>query len=246
MIGMRKGLVLIWKIWFVLWASFLVIVIGVFWTFPLALTDKTFPLAYKGIRLWAILVFYGSGLRLKVEGSKQLDKNRAYIFMSNHNSVMDIMTMAVLHPHHPLVFVGKEELAKLPIFGPIYKRICITVDRSNAKSRAHVFTAAKEKLSQGSSIVIFPEGGIADDRNIVLQNFKDGAFSIGIATQTPLVLYAFKNLKEIFPEPWAEGRPGTVHVKLIDVFETEALNSNDKKELKEQCFELLYEELKGD
>lgn len=234
---------LLWKVWIFLIASVLTITIGVFWTFPLALSDRTFPLAYKGIRLWSVLIFYGSGFRLAIENNQELDKNQAHIISSNHHSYFDILVLSIIHKNHPIVFVGKSELSKIPVFGMIYKRICIVVDRSNIRSRANVYQSAKEKIDAGSSIVIFPEGGIPDDKDIVLSQFKDGAFSIGISTQTPIALYAIKDLKKMLPEKWAQGHPGKVKVKLIDIIHTENLSLKNKNELKKSCYEKLYQEL---
>ncbi|MDD3773001.1 MAG: lysophospholipid acyltransferase family protein [Weeksellaceae bacterium] len=240
---LRNIISFLWKCWFTLITSILVILIGVFWVFPLAFSDKTFPFAYKGIRLWAILVFYGCGFRLDFIQTKKLDPNQTYISIANHTSVMDIMIMAIIHKKHPLVFVGKEELAQLPIFGAIYRRICITVDRSNLRSRTHVYTAVKEKINQGNSIMIFPEGEIPDDTNLILQRFKDGAFSLSISTQTPLALYSIKGIKEMFPESWIKGYPGKVKVKLLDIISTNHLSLADKNELKDYCFQQISAEL---
>lgn len=240
---LQKIAVILWKVWFILLTTILVLTIGVFWTFPLAFSAKTFPLAYKGIRLWAILVFYGSGFRFDLSRNVKLDKNKQYIFISNHYSMLDIMVMAAIHKYHPIVFVGKAELAKLPIFGTIYKRICIIVDRSNARSKARVFKLAKEKINLGSSIVIFPEGGIPDDETILLDRFKDGAFSIAIAAQIPIAVYSIKGLKEMFPWSWGGGYPGTVKVKLLDIIETKELSLNDKEILKNTCYQLILSEL---
>lgn len=240
----KKTVTLLWKCWFLLVTTILVLIIGIFWTFPLAFSSKTFPLAYKGIRLWAILVFYSSGFQLDFQKEKTtLNPTQPYIFISNHTSILDIMVMAIIHKHHPIVFVGKEELAKLPIFGTIYKQICITVDRSNAKSKARVFHLAKEKINLGKSIVIFPEGGIPDDESIVLQRFKDGAFSIAITSKAPIAVYSIKGLKEMFPWSWSRGYPGTVHVKRIDIVSTENLSLQDKDEVREICYQKLYNDL---
>lgn len=236
---LKKILVVLWKVWLVVLSSVLVLIIGVFWTFPLALSSKTFPLAYKGIRLWALLSFYGSGFRLESQGSTQLNKDQTYLFIANHSSMIDILILAILHPNHPLVFVGKEELARIPIFGKIYRQICITVDRKSARSKAHVFGSAKQKISQGNSLVIFPEGGIADDQTPVLHPFKDGAFTIGIATQTPIAVYALKGPKEMFPEAWTKGYPGKVIAELVEVIPTENLSLADKNALKNHCFHQL-------
>ena len=235
--------VLLWKCWFIILTTTLILTIGVFWTFPLALSSRTFPLAYKGIRLWAILVFYGAGFRFELSRNVKLDKNKQYIFISNHYSMLDIAVMAAIHKHHPVVFVGKAELAKVPIFGTIYKRIAILVDRTSARSRARVFRLAKEKIINGNSIVIFPEGGIPDDQSIVLGRFKDGAFSIGISAQIPIAVYAIKGLKEMFPWSFTGGYPGKVKVKLLDIIETNELSLNDKDSLKELCYQKIYSEL---
>lgn len=240
---LKKLLIVIWKGWFMFLNGICLLTIGLFWAFPLALFDKTFHLGFKGMRLWAFIAFYGSGFRLEFEKNEELDKNQTYIFISNHTSIVDIVLMALIHKNHPFYFVGKEELVKTPIFRTIYKRICITVDRSNIKSRVQVYSNVKHRLSLGKSIVLFPEGGIPDDRDLVLQRFKDGAFSIGISTQTPIVLYAIKGFKEMFPETWTEGYPGKVKVKLIDIIPTENLSLANKNELRKRAFDEVHREL---
>lgn len=233
----------LWKFWFYLLTSILVILIGLFWTFPLALSNKTFPLAYKGIRLWAILSFYGAGFRLKFEKNHTLRKNQPYIFISNHTSLIDVLVMAIIHPHHPIVFVGKAELEKLPIFGTIYRKICISVNRNDNTSKSRVFRLAKQKIALGNSIVIFPEGGIPDDRSIILDHFKDGAISIAIASKVPIAVYSIKGLKEMFPWSISGGYPGKVVVKLLDVIPTEKLSLRDKDSLKDSIYQSIYQDL---
>lgn len=241
--SLRKLLILIWKCWFYLLTAILVILIGLFWVFPFSFFSKTFPLAYKGIRLWGILIFYGSGFSLEVERKKELKKNKSYIFIANHTSILDIMVMAILHKRHPIVFVGKEELAQIPIFGIIYRRICIVVNRKDMKSRSHVFQLAKRRISQGESIVIFPEGGIPDDRQTVLDRFKDGPFTIGISTAAPIVVYTIKGLKEMFPETFFGGYPGKVKVKLLDIIEVEGLTLENKRKIKDICYQMMLDDL---
>lgn len=239
----RKFVSILWKSWFLFLTSFFVLTIGVFWTFPLSLSSKTFPLAYKGIRLWALLIFYGSGFRLDYSQQGKLDPEASYMFISNHTSVLDIMVMAIIHPQHPIVFVGKEELAKIPIFGTIYRRICIMVNRSDARSKTRVVKLAKERIKEGNSIVIFPEGGVSDDRNKVLDPFKDGAFTISILTDLPIAVYAIKGLNEMFPFSWTEGYPGKVKVELLDIIHTKELSLKDKDGIKEICHQKIFQEL---
>lgn len=241
--GLKKTIVFLWRCWSALLTALFVLTIGLFWSFPLALSPKTFPLSYKGLRLWAWLVFYGSGFRLKVDRKVRLDKKQPYIFVANHTSTLDIMVMALLNPHHPLVFVGKAELARIPIFGMIYKKVCIVVDRSDLKSRTHVFTLAKERLSMGQSIVIFPEGGIPHDTSVTLGRFKDGPFSIAISTQTPIAVYAIRGLKEMYPEKMTQGYPGKVTASLAGIIDPTAMKLGNKKELKEHCYEMIEKAL---
>ncbi|MBQ0148231.1 MAG: 1-acyl-sn-glycerol-3-phosphate acyltransferase, partial [Flavobacteriaceae bacterium] len=158
--------------------------------------------------------------------------------------MMDIMTVLTVLKHHPIVFVGKAELGKIPIFGRIYKRICIMVDRSSLKSRARVIPDAKHKLNQNLSIFIFPEGGVSDDTSIVLDKFKDGAYNIAVETQTPIAVLAIEGLKEMFPFDWFKGYPGKVKVTLLDIIPTEGKNIKDHKtELKEYTYNIIRKEI---
>lgn len=237
-------LVLLWRIWMILLASSYIIVFGLFVVIPLMISEKSFQYIYPIIRYFGKFVFYGTGFRLTYEQAVELDPKTNYVFIANHTSMMDIMTVLTVLDHHPIVFVGKAELAKLPIFGRIYRHVCILVDRSSLKSRAQVYPDAKKKLDQDLSIFIFPEGGVSDDTSLVLDQFKDGAFNIAIETQTPLAVLSIEGLKEMFPFNWFKGYPGRVKVKVLAILPTEGKTvKEDRKALKETAYALIRKEL---
>lgn len=141
--------------------------------------------------------------------------------------------MCILSSKHPICFVGKKELVKVPIFGTIYKRICVMVDRSSARSRADVYRRCAEKMEEGNSIAIFPEGGVPDDTSIILDEFKDGAFTLSSKHNSPIAIYTFIGLKEIFPFDNSKGYPGKVKVYFNGILEP----LDSPKELKTKAFD---------
>lgn len=186
-------------------------------------------------------MFYGMGLRYELTklSAQKLDKNQQYVFISNHTSIMDIMLMCILCADHPICFVGKKELVKIPIFGTIYKRICVMVDRKSARSRADVYRRCAEKMEEGNSIVIFPEGGVPDDTSIILDEFKDGAFTLSSKHNSPIVIFTFIGLKEIFPFDSSKGYPGKAKVYFNGILAP----SDSPKELKLSAFETIKKTL---
>ena len=135
------------------------------------------------------------------------------MLVANHTSMTDIMLMLYLS-RNPFVFVGKKELAKIPLFGFFYKRTCILVDRYSAKSRHEVFVRAQNKLNQGLSVCIFPEGGVPDDKNVVLDQFKDGAFRLAIEHGIPVIPLTFHDNKKRFSyDVFSRRRPRQVKGK---------------------------------
>ena len=91
------------------------------------------------------------------------------------------------------------------------------VDRNSPKSRADVYRRCAERMKEGQSIVIFPEGGVPDDTSITLDAFKDGAFILAANHSVPLAVFTFKGLKEMFPFDHSKGYPGKVKVYLTDI-----------------------------
>lgn len=189
----------------------------------LSIRSEHYKYAYQFIRIWCFGMFYGMGFRydLKTLTHQKIEKNRQYVFISNHTSIMDVMLPCLLMPHHPLCYVGKKELVKIPIFGTIYKRICVMVDRSSARSRADVYRRCAERMNEGQSIVLFPEGGVPEDTSVILDQFKDGAFTLSSKHKVPIAVFAFKGLKEMFPFDNSKGYPGKVKVYFLDVLEPE-------------------------
>lgn len=230
----------LWRTWLIILAFFLTIILGIP-VYILSYRKKNYKYAYKFIRLWCIGMFYGMGMRYELINltHKKVDKNRQYVVISNHTSIMDIMLPCILFPNHPLCYVGKKELEKIPIFGTIYKRICVMVDRSSARSRADVYRRCAEKMEEGNSIVIFPEGGVPDDTTIVLDDFKDGAFTLSSKHNSPIAVFTFIGLKEMFPFDNSQGYPGKVKVFFNDILEP----TESPKDLKTKAFETIKKTL---
>ncbi|MCY0970924.1 lysophospholipid acyltransferase family protein [Chryseobacterium wangxinyae] len=237
---MIKILNYLWRFWLVVLAFLLTILLGLP-VYLFSLNKKTYKYAYIFIRIWCYGVFYGMGMRYELINltDKKIDKNTQYVVISNHSSIMDIMLPCILFPNHPLCYVGKIELVKIPIFGTIYKRICVMVDRSSPRSRADVYRRCAEKMEEGNSIVIFPEGGVPDDTSVVLDPFKDGAFTLSSKHHSPIAVFTFIGLKEMFPFDNSKGYPGKVKVYFNDILEPAV----SPKDLKSSSFETIKKTL---
>lgn len=234
---------LVWRIWFYL---LMIVTIILMIPFLLILTAKEsyYPTFWKLVRIWAKILIYGMGFRLKVHNDQELERDKSYMFCPNHASMMDPFVLIALSKN-PIVFVGKQEFVKIPIFGFFYKRVVIMVDRSNPKSRKRVYEMAKKKLQNGTSMAIFPEG-LVPTENVILAPFKNGAFSLAIEFGIPIVPQVYYDCKRFFSWDFFKGRPGVFRVRQHKFIETKDLKIEDKDALKQQTFDLIYNDLVND
>ena len=182
------------------------------------------------------------GFKTKIKKEETTDASKSYMFIANHTSMTDIMLMLVA-VKNPFVFVGKAELAKIPLFGFFYKRTCILVDRNNSKSRQAVFARAQERLKQGISICIFPEG-LVPDEHIDLAEFKDGAFRLAVNHQIPIVPLVFYDNKKRFSYTFFSGSPGEMRAVMLPFISTEGLKTKEHiKQLRGTSRTVIYNEL---
>ena len=239
----KKIFWVLYRIWF-----YILVTLPILILFPILiisiLKESWYPYFFKLARIWARFILIGMGFKVKIENQQTLQKNKSYMFIANHTSMADIMLMLV-SVKNPFVFVGKKELAKIPLFGFFYKRTCILVDRSSPKSRQAVFLMAQRRLKSGLSICIFPEGGVPEE-HIMLDEFKDGAFRLAINHQIPVVPLTFKDNKKRFSYTFFSGGPGLMRVKVHEFLETKNLKIDNTKDLNNIAYEIILNELKRD
>jgi 1-acyl-sn-glycerol-3-phosphate acyltransferase len=212
---------------------------------PFLLVPMLFPKKFPWVgvinRWWARALFFFVFLPVEVEYRARLDSKKQYIFCPNHFSYLDIPT-AGLNAHNT-IFVGKSEMERIPLFGYMYKKLHITVDRASLKSRVNTLKRSMQAIDEGKSLVIFPEGGIVTQKDPVISRFKDGAFRVAIEKQIPIVpvtipynwiilppnefLLNWHRLKIIFHEPVS----------------TEGLSIGNLDNLKQQVFQIIQDEL---
>jgi 1-acyl-sn-glycerol-3-phosphate acyltransferase len=214
--------------------------------FLLILTAKEsyYSTFWKLVRGWSYLLVYGMGFHIKKQIDQELDRNQSYMFCPNHTSFMDPFVLIAISKN-PIVFVGKKELVKIPIFGFFYKRVVIMVDRSSSTSRRKVFEMAKKRLKGGTSIGIFPEG-LVPDEDEVLAPFKKGAFSLAIEHQIPIVPQTYYDCKRLFSWNFFSGGMGTLRVRQHPFIETKDLNKEDLVDVRDKAFQIIYNELSTD
>jgi len=241
---MRIVKIIFWtfyRIWFYILMAIPIIVMFPF-LFISILSEKWYPYFFIMARIWAKFILFGMGFTPKIEREEELVDGESYMFVANHTSMTDIMLMLSV-VENPFVFVGKKELAKIPLFGFFYKRTCILVDRSSSKSRMEVFNRAQKRINQGLSICIFPEGGVPDDESVLLDEFKDGAFRLAVEHELPIVPITFGDNKERFSYTFFSGSPGRMRVKVHSFFQTKNQKPEYKKEVKEAVRNVILKQL---
>jgi len=195
-------------------------------------------------RIWARLMFIFVFLPTKVEIRGVLDPKRQYIFSPNHFSYLDIPTMG-LNPINT-IFVGKSDIGQVPLFGWMYNRLHITVNRASLKSKINSLKRSMEAVEQGKSLVIFAEGGMIAKHPPQMSLFKDGAFRVAIEKQIPIVPVTIPHNWIILPDPENRLHAGKVKVIFHEPIETTGMTVAQTDELKEKVFTIIDNELKNE
>ncbi|WP_185877990.1 lysophospholipid acyltransferase family protein [Blattabacterium cuenoti] len=238
--------ILLWRIWFFIINIFLIPL----WagaSIPFLFNEKYYHIAYWFHQMWARSNLLLMGFWYILDKEKEiLDNNKQYMIISNHTSIIDIMLIFSIMRNHPLVFVGKSELSKIPIFGFVYRKSNILIERDNISSCVNVFKQIQKKINCGKSICIFPEGGVLNKKHsIYLNPFKKGAFFVAILNKLPIVPFTIADIKTKFPSFFViKGAPGKIRIKQHHSISTRNLSLKDKNFLKKKCFDIIKNQLK--
>lgn len=190
---------------------------------------------YAFLWLWSWVFSQLTFIRYTYYGRENIKRDKAYIFVSNHTSFLDIPGIRMLIPgqFRPL---AKKELLKIPIFGWIARTATIIVDRSSSQSRKKSMDKLKQFLAEGLSVLIFVEGTQNRTKEL-LQPFHDGAFRIAVDTQQSILPIVVVGAGRLMPPGTINLRPGRIKIYVGEEIITAGLTPGDVASLKQQTFD---------
>ena len=230
----------IWRLWFLLMFMLVFILFMPALFFFTAIVKNEIIVA-KLARYWSKLTIYLSFIFPKVEWEEKLSKKEQYIFCPNHVSTLDIPFILAVIPV-PLQYIGKAEIAKIPLFGYFYKNNSVIVDRANRRNAYDAFLKAGEKLKKGINMCIFPEGGIPKEA-IFLKKFKNGPFRLALEQNIKIIPITLPDNKSMFPQEYFKGRPGIVRIKVHKAIDPNSLTEKSIENLNTSVYNTIFDQL---
>lgn len=225
-----------------LYAAWVLVVFTVFMilflpglTLPFFFGNRFSRVGYAFLWIWSWIFSLLTQIRYEFHGREKIVSGKAYIYVSNHTSFLDLPGLRLMIPSEfkPL---AKKELLKIPIFGWIAQGATVIVDRSSGESRKRSIDRLKRTLNHGIPLLIFAEGTQNRTKEI-LQPFKDGAFRIAIDTQAPIMPLVVIGAGKLMPPSTLNLRPGKIHIYVGEEIDTTKFT--ETAALKEKTFEVM-------
>jgi 1-acyl-sn-glycerol-3-phosphate acyltransferase len=162
------------------------------------LGSKGHHLALRLNRPWARSFFLLLFIPVRIEKKYDPSRDQQFILCANHFSYLDIPALGIL----PLSFkfIGKMSVSRIPMFGTMFKRIHIPVDRSKVRSRAESLKKAKDELNLGFNLGFYPEGGVLSQNPPEMVPFRYGAFNLAVEFQLPILPITLGSNYRILPD----------------------------------------------
>jgi 1-acyl-sn-glycerol-3-phosphate acyltransferase len=223
----------LWKTWFIIYMFMSTLFFYPFLVISIVLL-KNYDLTYKIYRSWAWSICFFIGVFPRISNKHLIPQEGNFILVANHSSQLDIIVPYTKFKQH-FAFLAKEELKKLPFFNINFKGMNVTVDRKSMVSGTSSLKECTDKLKQGISLLIFPEG-TRSKKAPEMRPFKSGPFKLAIENQTSIVPLVFlDNHKRL-----AGGRkafeggagPGISRMIVLDPISTVGMTIKDLADLK--------------
>jgi 1-acyl-sn-glycerol-3-phosphate acyltransferase len=242
--GIFRPLGVLWKVLFLLhFTVSLILLYPLFYIF--LMRKEWYPLAFKLKRFWAHLLVFPVGIFYTVDYKFKPQSGKTYVYCANHTSYIDIILSYCILENY-FVFMGKQELEKVPLFNIFFKDMNILVNRKSMTASYQAFQNAAKELKNGHSIILFPEGTISR-RAPILKDFKSGAFRLAIDEQVEIVPITFENnWKFLQDKAFLQGnmRPGIARMVVHKPISTKGLSESDVEPLKLKVKQIIEGPLK--
>lgn len=182
-------------------------------------------------RWWSPVLLWAGGAKLEVSGLDQLSKDQPYVFVSNHQSTIDIPALFMALPFD-CRFVAKKGLKYVPALGwYMWAAKFIFVDRSNRHEALRSLDEGGEQIRGGISIIVFAEGTRSSDCRI--QPFKKGPFALAMKARVPIVPVAIEGSGTLMPKNSWRITPGSIKVLVGAPIAPERFDGNRERLIRE-------------
>jgi 1-acyl-sn-glycerol-3-phosphate acyltransferase len=177
----------------------------------LTIFDKSGRLAHDYATVpCARLTLWISGVKLNVKGEENVEKGVPRVYMSNHQSYFDIFALFAGLPID-FKYVLKKELTRIPVFGfAVLRARHIAIDRENPRKALKSVKQAAERIRNGVSVLIFPEGTRSADGRV--QPFKRGGFRLALESGCDIVPVTIHNSRNIVPKGSMRVKRGSITI----------------------------------
>jgi 1-acyl-sn-glycerol-3-phosphate acyltransferase len=221
-------------VWSCIVIATLVLGVFAFVTYPF---DRKGKVGHHYAKLWGKVALLANRVKVRIEGMRHLNGKGPYIFMSNHQGSYDIFAL-LGHLPYQFKWLAKRELFSIPFFGWTMAAVgYISIDRGGSRDTVEAMNEAAQKIRDGMSVVIFPEGSRSP--NGLIQPFKKGGFTLAIKSKVPIVPIAISGSRDIMPKDRLTAAPGEIRMLVDRPVETVDCSSKDRESLMKKVREII-------
>lgn len=208
----------------------LITIIFCIWALLISLFDNTGQKVHLYAAVpWAKTILWACGVRLDIQGAENIDPDSPAVYASNHQSAFDIFTLFAGLPV-PFKFILKKELMKIPLFGWAMKRArYISIDRGDPRKAIASMKEASDRIKNGASILIFPEGTRSEDGKIL--PFKKGGFHLAVQAESSIVPVAITGSRDILSKGSFRIGKGVIRMNIGKPISTRGYNRKNMEPL---------------
>jgi len=212
------------------WISLFIIIASKFMS-----PEKIYPYNSFMLKILFKLLF----IKVEVINAEEVDTSKAYIFMPNHNSLIDVFLAGAFIPVYVNALEAESHF-KWFFYGATIKAYGqIPISRSNPRSAINSFNIAKERLEMGRSTIVFPEGHRSPDGK--LKEFKKIPFRFAKESGVDIIPVGFSGVYDVSPEAHRWIRPRKITVRFGKKITAEQMKTMSAGELMEVTRGKVYE-----
>jgi len=184
-------------------------------------------------QIWSRVSLLAAGVKVTVDGAEHIPHDQPLIFMGNHQSNFDILSLFQAIPIR-FNWLAKEELFKIPLFGRSMQSAgYIPVNRSDGRDSLKSVDRAAMLVRGGTSIVVFPEGTRSNDGRLL--PFKRGGFILAAKAGVPIIPFSIIGSMNINPpDNFLYLKPGIIRIRFSPPVQSRTGGENQQMTIMDQ------------